>query len=130
MAVTAPSRYATAIGKSKASPVISDRAGGMRAAQEKGPALAGPCLHLKIRHHTSVVLAACQEQKRLEDVDEIQIEHQGAIYGFLRRDFIIVARIIHFLDRLRVPRGEARENQNRQNRHGELEPGALQEKID
>ena len=69
-------------------------------------------------------------KQRLEHVDEVQIERQRAEDALLLRDLVAVALEIHVLDVLRVPGGEAGEDQNGQDRQGELQAARLQEQVD
>ncbi len=69
-------------------------------------------------------------QEELEDVDEIQVERQGAEDGELLRGLLIVVLRILFLDVLRIPGGQADEDHDADDRDGELQRAGTQEDID
>ena len=52
---------------------------------------AGGAFLLSVKGGTLLVPSAGQVEQRLEDVDEIQVEHQGSVHRFLRRHLVVVA---------------------------------------
>ena len=53
-----------------------------------------------------------EAQHEKEQVDEVEIERQRPHHGLATDDRAVLHRIIHFLDALRVPRGEAGEDEH------------------
>src|SRR5215813_14052483 len=71
-----------------------------------------------------------EAQQEQEQVDEVEIERERAHHRLAADDGAVFHRVIHFLDPLGVPSGQAREDQHAGGRDHEVEPGALEEKID
>src|SRR5271165_1361354 len=88
-------------------------------------------LTLSVDGDVSVVaLRTRQHQDRLEHVDEVEVEAQRAVDRLLVDHLVAVAGVIHLLDRLGVPGGQAGEDDHRENRDPELQAGAVQEQVE
>ena len=70
-----------------------------------------------------------QLQQHQEQVDEVEVEAQGAHDGLLGGNFTRVAFVVHFLDLLGVVGGQAGKHQNTDHGDGELQGGGGQEDV-
>src|SRR5262245_23501567 len=72
---------------------------------------------------TAVAEEAQQEQ---EQVDEVEIERESAHHGLTAGDGAVIVHVVHLLDLLRVPGGQAREDQHTDRGDREVKSGALE----
>src|ERR1044071_5953445 len=73
---------------------------------------------------------ADKAQQEQEQVDEVEIEREGAHHRLAAGDRAVVADIVHLLDALSIPGGQPGEDQHADRRDGEVEPGGLEEDVD
>src|SRR4029077_10196664 len=71
-----------------------------------------------------------QPQQHHEHVDEVEVERQRAHHCLAAGDGAVVLDIIHFLDLLGVPGGQAGEDQDTNHRQCPVEATRLEEDID
>src|SRR5690349_18076432 len=69
----------------------------------------GRCAQSKRLDSASVAQESQHEQ---EEVDEVQVERERAHHRLAADDRAILHRVIHLLDTLRVPGGQARKNEH------------------
>src|SRR4051812_37733500 len=84
---------------------------------------------LRFRSDTSAAIAE-EAQHEQEQVDEVEVERERAHDGLAADGGAVLLRVEHFLDLLRIPGGEAGEDEHAGSRDHEVEPGALEEHVD
>src|SRR5262245_17718905 len=86
------------------------------------------------RSATSAILRSApvaeQPQQHHEQVDEVEIERQRTHHGLAASDRSVVHGIIHLLDLLRIPGGEAGEHEDADHRDDPVEPARPEEDVD
>jgi CO/xanthine dehydrogenase Mo-binding subunit len=75
-----------------------------------------PAQRRRRRGYAHSATIAEEAQQEYEDVDEVEIERKRAHYRFAADDRAVLHRVVHFLDTLRVPGGQARESAPRPRR--------------
>ena len=68
-----------------------------------------------------VAILAEKLQQHQEQVDEVEIEPQGAHDGLLTGDRAVILNVVHLLDLLRVVCRQASEDEHADHRNGKLE---------